>query len=127
MNELSREEIDAIMKKQGLVYGWWKDNMKGVNKMKCLENATHIDEYINSIMAKCTEQTEVLILCEMAKGYLKEQRPHGEWKQITEPDIWGKTKYQCSVCKYVHRHSEFDTISFCENCGADMRKEGDEK
>lgn len=63
MNELSREEIDAIMKKQGLVYGWWKDNMKGVNKIKCLENAAHIDEYINSIMAKCTEQTEVLILC----------------------------------------------------------------
>ena len=53
-------------------------------------------------------------------------RPHGEWKQITEPDIWGKIKYQCSVCKHVHRHSEFDTISFCENCGAKM-KEGDEK
>lgn len=62
-----------------------------------------------------------------AKAEKMYARPHGEWKQITEPDIWGKTKYQCSVCKYVHRHSEFDTISFCENCGADMREEGEAK
>lgn len=59
---------------------------------------------------------------------LKEQRPHGEWiPMITKGDYGEQVLryYKCKTCGWLKQH---DKMPFCENCGADMRKErGDEK
>ena len=57
-------------------------------------------------------------------------RPHGEWIPKAVHNCW--TRFECSVCGYYHEpvhdfgESKPD-YNFCPNCGADMRKEGDEK
>ena len=53
----------------------------------------------------------------------EEPRPHGEWIPMTDLDgrILG---YKCKTCGWLKPH---DKMPFCENCGDDMRKEGDSK
>ena len=46
-------------------------------------------------------------------------RPHGEWKKNNS------TFWTCSLCGFVNTHNRIE-YNFCPNCGADMRKEGDE-
>lgn len=59
-----------------------------------------------------------------------EQRPHGEWIDEGQyAEGHGHHAYHCKNCGY-HIIETTDMISenrFCKNCGADMRKEGDEK
>ena len=56
---------------------------------------------------------------------LEKDRPHGEWidrsdgGRIRYP-FW--ERYECSKCG-----AKSEDTNFCPNCGADMRKEGDEK
>lgn len=51
---------------------------------------------------------------------IAEQRPHGEW--IIRKNRQGKHIYSvCSRCNVAHLDTDFP--NFCENCGADMRKE----
>lgn len=50
----------------------------------------------------------------------KAQRPHGEWEK--KPEICYDYFY-CSECGYAYKHA----FNFCPNCGASMRKEGDEE
>lgn len=63
----------------------------------------------------------------LEKG-LEDARPHGEWittSNIWEDDDlsgWGYYK-ECSCCHNQERRR----TPFCPNCGADLRKEGDEK
>lgn len=55
---------------------------------------------------------------------LLKARPHGEWIWQTED------KYRCSVCGENTRVEEVmnePQYNFCPQCGADMRKEGDER
>lgn len=59
---------------------------------------------------------------------IKDQKPHGEW--ITTYNIWADDDLsawghykECSCCQ---NQEKFRT-PFCPNCGADMRKEGEEK
>lgn len=53
-----------------------------------------------------------------------EERPHGEW--IIRRDKRGAHIYSvCSKCNVPYLDNDFP--NFCPNCGADMRKEGDEK
>lgn len=52
---------------------------------------------------------------------LKEQRPHGVWKEVCDFD-GNHYKWECSVCGRLEEFAE----DFC-NCGADMRNEGEEK
>ena len=50
------------------------------------------------------------------------ERPHGEWEACLD------TEYcKCSYCGTVVMLEESVRFHFCPNCGADMRKEGDEK
>ncbi len=56
---------------------------------------------------------------------LKErERPHGEW--IIRRDKQGTHIYSvCSRCNVAHLDTDFP--NFCENCGSDNRKRGEEE
>lgn len=61
---------------------------------------------------------------ERFKVVFEDDRPHGEW--IIRRDIRGAHIYSvCSNCNVPYLDTDFP--NFCPNCGADMRKEGDEK
>ena len=51
---------------------------------------------------------------ELTKSLDEEIRPHGEWK----------ADGTCSECG-VYSSLNKNTVYFCPNCGADMRKEGE--
>lgn len=55
----------------------------------------------------------------MAIKALKEERPHGKWT-VRYDTMY---HFECPFCKYLHQYKD----NFCPNCGADMKKEGDEK
>lgn len=68
--------------------------------------------------------------------YYEADRPHGEWvpgREISQ--MWTGDKlvaidyedFSCSCCGVVVEESTEPEWNFCPNCGADMRKEGDEK
>ena len=52
------------------------------------------------------------------KGTPYEEIPHGEWIVVV-PNVSSK----CPFCSTIVS----DTPNYCENCGASMKKEGDEK
>ena len=88
--------------------------------IECIR-AIHVQMF-NSGNSKWTEA------CDMAIEALKEQRPQGEW--IDTGTIWTETdngfeawetSYKCSECGNLLREKK----PFCDECGADMRKEGD--
>ena len=88
--------------------------------IECIR-AIHVQMF-NSGNSKWTEA------CDMAIEALKEQRPQGEW--IDTGTIWTETdngfeawetSYKCSECGNLVREKK----PFCDECGADMRKEGD--
>lgn len=62
---------------------------------------------------------------------LKEERPHGEWIENTRYKRKGKKFLDCSRCHYGENGDIICEVSkvpnYCPNCGASMRKEGDEK
>lgn len=45
------------------------------------------------------------------------ERPHGEWQQV------GEMTYRCTHCGWLKK---IGLMPYCENCGASMKKEGDE-
>lgn len=53
--------------------------------------------------------------------YYEEKRPHGEW-ELTD-NRWGVGTWRCTNCNSYY---DIDT-NYCPTCGADMRKEGEEK
>lgn len=54
-----------------------------------------------------------------------EERPQGEWIKWNFKTFgaMGDWEYKCSNCEKVYGGE----YNFCPNCGADMRKEGEEK
>ena len=56
--------------------------------------------------------------CEVISDLVNEveERPKGEWKQISPAKI-----YECSNCHQVVMTSDIDCYSYCHHCGADMR------
>ena len=82
--------------------------------------------------AKCAEEHRQLAewLKEL-KELREKQRPHGEWYTTPNPnhspfDSTSEVIYMCSKCAYSSGERITATWQFCPNCGADMRKEGDE-
>ena len=66
---------------------------------------------------------------EMGIKALEEERPHGEWMQVTARDGEYYCYHKCTNCGQTIE-SGFDNpplFNYCPHCGADMRKEGDEK
>lgn len=57
--------------------------------------------------------------CDRCEDY-EPERPHGEWLEHL-------LSTECSVCHKRFEYLPYDYRNFCPNCGADMRKEGDEK
>ena len=53
-----------------------------------------------------------------------EQRPHGEWEIYFNSS--GTLMRKCTRCGHEFNQNS-DAQNFCPNCGADMRKQGDEK
>lgn len=56
-----------------------------------------------------------------------EERPHGEWKQVTAKDGEYYCHHKCTNCGQTIE-SGFDNppiFNFCPNCGASMAKEGE--
>ena len=70
----------------------------------------------------CKFLEENYIALDMAIEALKEQRPHSEWLPVTDWD-GGILAYKCKTCGWYKPHN---VLPFCENCGADMRKEGEQ-
>jgi rubrerythrin len=62
------------------------------------------------------------------KYIIENERPHGEWKPLGEPDDLGiHSWYICSRCGFRTTWHMVDIFHFCPNCGSDNRKEGDEE
>lgn len=80
--------------------------------------------YINSICDRCAH----VDVCSSIKdnrqkcGSYLEERPHGEWIYHKEWECDGECAFECSKCGMG---TDVD-YNFCPNCGADMRKEGEE-
>jgi len=52
------------------------------------------------------------------------ERPKGEWIHIRDEED-GNSLYECSVCHKGEVHVPIVEVSYCWNCGADMRGEQD--
>ena len=84
----------------------------------------------------CEEPKQEELTLEKAIDYLTEigwlpehdriltERPHGEWIWNTDNHYAQRRYCKCSICGIGMGNTEYD---FCPNCGADMRKEGDEE
>lgn len=82
------------------------------------------------------DDKEIAIAIEMGAEALKEQKPHGEWKETARRVQVDETAecrvfethffYSCPICgaEYGNRKPEHP---FCKWCGADLRKEGENK
>ena len=97
-----------------------------------MEAVNTIQRCIDQIAKRMAEDTEINIICEMAKLYLEgvkptTERPHGEWIESKE-----RTEhFYCSECvqqgKYGNWRELFDfKYNFCPNCGSRMNG-GDEE
>ena len=82
--------------------------------------------YASSVMIFGTKNDkETQEALKKAIDALKEQRPHGEWYYSY------KNGWHCSICQQIVKDmptvmgkANFD---YCPNCGADMRKRGEEE
>lgn len=75
---------------------------------------------------------ELLETGQMEDIEIPDQRPHGEWHTTPNPnhspfDSTSEVIYMCSKCDYSNGDRIAAAWNFCPNCGADMRKEGEEK
>lgn len=50
-----------------------------------------------------------------------EERKKGKWILVREADENGNALYECSVCHMAETHVPIVEVSYCWNCGADMR------
>lgn len=84
------------------------------NFLISLEQDSHIFD------GRLTVEEYINLKTALASGIkaLGERRPHGEWIPCNIRNI--KDVYKCSICSWFKNY----TPCFCENCGADMRKEG---
>ena len=93
-----------------------------------------LEEWINDVYALDTKIDACLVAD--ALELLKEQQPKkGKWQPYKHGD---DTWHQCSACGVADRYIEIvkregypdyrmvSKKNFCPNCGADMRKDGDQ-
>lgn len=83
-----------------------------------LIDADKVNETIDRFIGYLDEDMILRIKMKMSKIPTVD-RPRGEWQKKS----FYSEYFYCSECGYAYKHA----FNFCPNCGADMRKEGDEK
>lgn len=104
----------------------WHD----VTRIKDVEYIDTISSQIEIIARKLQEDTDMYIVCEMAKKYLEGARPvypvkqEGEWIFDSEYTEFGNPYgiYRCNKCG---GHSS-NKYPFCFWCGAEMKRSEEE-
>ena len=125
-----REAIESFQKSHPIGFGIDIAHIDSLESLEAMKN--EIDGYIR----KAEKDSEIYIICEMAKQYLNGARPsyelrnEGEWIMIWEDAPQGLDVFApsycyegCSVCKAV-RHSLHK--NYCGNCGSKMKHKGEE-
>ena len=109
--EQIRQTIDSIQKKHP-AYGFFD-----VTKINDENAVVFIKNEIDKYMAKATQDTDIYIICEMAKQYINgvrptvEERPTGEWLEDS-----GNI-----ACSHCHTIWLYRRTNYCPNCGAKMK------
>lgn len=95
-------------------------------------------DYTDEELGKAQDMAiEALEQCEMAyehgwtdaeSEYRKIlERKRGEWIQIEDVDANGNAWYECPFCHKSDCHAVSQIVSYCWNCGADMRGDEDDE
>lgn len=74
----------------------------------------------------CPSDSDALVNS-IKNGTLYEEKPHGEWIEVDTR--FGQNICKCSSCNTlidVPKSMNENLYSFCPNCGASMRKEGED-
>ena len=117
MNNFDKDQINKAINKFQEKHPQmvWHD----VTKIKDVEYIDTISSQIEIIARKFQEDTDMYIICEMAKKYLEGARPvypvrpQGEWVV----DEFGRKI--CGKCQFPF--AEFQSNNYCSLCGADCR------
>ena len=123
--------IDAEALKQDISTEWLTAQTKQAF-YKIIDNAPTVEPEIKKVpIANITFDEEKLkeltdeIVERIKNGeiVLKDERPHGEWKEYG--DIYSKGGVKCSICGYQTNNRLQLAVgcgnNYCPNCGADMR------
>ena len=54
------------------------------------------------------------------------ERKRGKWIQIEDVDANGNALYECPFCRKSDCHAVSQIVSYCWNCGADMKGDEDD-
>lgn len=83
-----------------------------------------MDNFFDKLIEEITKETDLYIICEMAKAYLHEHR-EAEWIENTRYKRKGKRFYDCSNCHYGEHGDVMCEVQtwpkYCPNCGARMK------
>lgn len=85
-----------------------------VNPKQIEYNLDAIDSALDVFIRKVTEDTDMYIICEIAKMYVESQRP-AEWI-MNKTSARGRN-YTCTACEKVSRNK----FHYCPNCGRRMK------
>ena len=132
MTEINKDEIRKAIDKLQAEHPCHLDYYP--TTFESMENVNSLSHAIDMVAKRMDEDSEINIICELAKLYLEGVRPtvepkQGEWiQQYKDDGGWHDmgyfyNMYKCSNCG----SNGTNRFNFCPNCGADMRKEGDEK
>ena len=97
-------------------------------KLKIGTNTATYSDYCNGY---CDARHVDLDAIDAAPTIEAEPVRHGRWilckDQYNVDNDNGNYAYYCSCCKHQDVHAESAKVSFCWNCGADMREGGEQE
>ena len=118
-----KKDIEQWFVKDKYYTNHWHNKIPKSEVFDVIDNAPTIEINEDTVKEVLNRQHLAVIpaefLIELQLGCVK-TRPRGEWTIQSSRE--GTNHYVCSICK--HEGDFFDT--FCRNCGADMRGEGEE-
>ena len=101
MGQMIADTLEHLKKRKGLVMS--------------LKQSNSVNKYLNQTI-------------EVLENKLKGKKQKGHWSNIST--VKGDTYKRCSCCFYVCNGWDIETgieYYFCPNCGADMRKDGEQE
>lgn len=100
-------------------------------------NKRVIDDYVEGSGYSYKQLTRTSIIESLAQAvhkgtvFQREQRPHGEWIEVTTPELTTPETtykaYMCSSCRTRAFINPYVYAFYCPWCGADMREKGEYK